>query len=215
MWYASAEVYWLDELKTIIAANIASLRKAREMTQFELAERLNYSDKAVSKWERGESIPDVAVLKQIADLFSVTVDYLLTDDHSDKREQPGIISQRNRMYIMGLSILLVWFIATLVFVVMDLTPLNASGHWLTFIYALPVSAVVWLVFNSIWFSGKINWVIISLLMWSFLLCLYLTLTVFGSNLWLIFILGIPGQAIIYLWSGIRFKKRVPKKKKKD
>ena len=205
----------MDELKTIIAANIASLRKAREMTQFELAERLNYSDKAVSKWERGESIPDVAVLKQIADLFSVTVDYLLTDDHSDKREQPGIISQRNRMYIMGLSILLVWFIATLVFVVMDLTPLNASGHWLTFIYALPVSAVVWLVFNSIWFSGKINWVIISLLMWSFLLCLYLTLTVFGSNLWLIFILGIPGQAIIYLWSGIRFKKRVPKKKKKD
>lgn len=205
----------MEELKVTIAANIASLRKAREMTQFELAERLNYSDKAVSKWERGESIPDVAVLKQIADLFSVTVDYLLTDDHSDKREQPGIISQRNRMYIMGLSILLVWFIATLIFVVFDLAQLNLTGHWLTFIYALPVSAVVWLVFNSIWFNGKINWVIISLLMWSFLLSLYLTLTVLGSNLWLIFILGIPGQAIIYLWSGIKFKKRIPKKKKKD
>jgi transcriptional regulator with XRE-family HTH domain len=87
----------VEELKVTIAANIASLRKAREMTQFELAERLYYSDKAVSKWERGESIPDVAVLKQIADLFSVTVYYLLTDDHSDKREQPGIISQRNRI----------------------------------------------------------------------------------------------------------------------
>lgn len=203
----------MDELKATIAANVASLRKAREMTQYELAERLNYSDKAVSKWERGESIPDVKTIKQIADLFSVTVDYLLTRDHPDKKEQPGIISRRNRLYIMGLSILLVWFVATLIFVVFDLAQLNLTGHWLPFIYAVPVSAVVWLIFNCMWFNRKINWAIISILMWSFLLCLYLTLAVFSSNLWLIFILGIPGQAIIYLWSGIKFKKRIPKKKK--
>lgn len=203
----------MDELKATIAANVASLRKAREMTQYELAERLNYSDKAVSKWERGESIPDVKTIKQIADLFSVTVDYLLTRDHPDKKEQPGVISRRNRLYIMGLSILLVWFVATLIFVVFDLAQLNLTGHWLPFIYAVPVSAVVWLIFNCMWFNRKINWAIISILMWSFLLCLYLTLAVFSSNLWLIFILGIPGQAIIYLWSGIKFKKRIPKKKK--
>ena len=203
----------MDELKMTIAANIASLRKMREMTQFELAERLNYSDKAISKWERGESIPDVKVLKQIADLFSVTVDYLLTSDHSDKKEPPSVISHRNRLYIMGLSILLVWFIATLVFVVWDLTPSNTPWHWLSFLYALPVSALVWLIFNVIWFNRKINWLIISLLMWSTLLCLYLTLSTLAGNMWMIFILGIPGQAIIYLWSGIKFKKRIPKKKK--
>ncbi len=204
----------MDELKLIIAANIAALRKEREMTQFELAERLNYSDKAVSKWERGESIPDVAVLKQIADLFSVTVDYLLTDDHSSQKEQPGIISRRNRYYIMGLSILLVWFIATLAFVVCDLAQVQASLHWLSFVYALPLSAVIWLIFNSIWFNRRINWIIISALMWTFLVAVYLTVLAVGSNLWLIFILGIPGQAIIYLWSGIRYKKKKRKSKEK-
>ena len=202
-----AEVKPLDELKVIIAGNIASLRQAREMTQFELAERLNYSDKAVSKWERGESIPDVAVLKQIADLFSVTVDYLLSPDHAKQKEQPGVISQRNRSYIMGLSILLVWFIATLIFVIFDLSEPVRYLHWLAFVYAVPVSSVVWLVFNSIWFSPRINWIIISILMWTTLISIYLTLLALGSNLWLIFILGIPGQAIAYLWSGIRFKKK--------
>ncbi len=71
----------MQDLKPIIAKNIAELRKAASMTQIELATRLNYSDKAVSKWERGESIPDVGVLKEIADLFEVRVDYLLTEDH--------------------------------------------------------------------------------------------------------------------------------------
>ncbi len=204
----------MDTLKPIIAANIVELRKAREMTQFELAEHLNYSDKAVSKWERGESIPDIKILKQIADLFSVTVDYLLTADHSTQKEQPGVISRRNRYYIMGLSILLVWFVATLAFVVCDLVQAKDSLHWLSFIYALPVSAVIWLIFNSLWFNRRLNWIIVSLLMWSFLLSVYLTVLALGSNLWLIFILGIPGQAIIYLWSGIRFKKK-PKKEQKD
>ena len=51
-----------DNLKTIIAKNIVLLRTGERLTQAELAERLNYSDKAVSKWERGESLPDIAVI---------------------------------------------------------------------------------------------------------------------------------------------------------
>ena len=196
-----------EKLKFQLGANIASYRKRLRLTQLGLAEKLNYSDKAVSKWERGESIPDVAVLKQIADLFSVTVDYLLSSDHGKQKEQPGVISQRNRSYIMGLSILLVWFIATLVFVIFDLSEPVRYLHWLAFVYAVPVSSVVWLVFNSIWFIPRINWIIISILMWTTLISVYLTLLALGSNLWLIFILGIPGQAIAYLWSGIRFKKK--------
>ena len=67
----------MSDIKAIIAKNITALRQNHKMTQIELAEKLNYSDKAVSKWERGESVPDISVLKQIADLFGVTVDYLL------------------------------------------------------------------------------------------------------------------------------------------
>ena len=198
----------MNDLKSIIATNIAQLRKEQEMTQFELAEKLNYSDKAVSKWERGESIPDIAVVKQIADLFSVSVDYLLTLDHPDRHIQPGVVSKRNRMYITGLSILLVWFVATLLFVIFDLTPIETTVHWLTFIYAVPASAIVWLIFNCIWFRPAINWMIITIIMWSFLAAVFITvLSTLGSSLWLIFILGVPGQAIITLWSGIKFKRK--------
>ena len=71
----------MEDLKSIIAENITALRKGSSMTQIELAEKLNYSDKAISKWERGESVPDITVLKAIADMFGVTVDYLLVREH--------------------------------------------------------------------------------------------------------------------------------------
>ena len=62
----------MNELKNIIASNITYLRKQKKLTQAELAQELNYSDKAVSKWERGESVPDIETLKNIAEMFEVT-----------------------------------------------------------------------------------------------------------------------------------------------
>ena len=52
----------MDDLKLTVARDLADCRRAAGLTQLQLAEKLNYSDKAVSKWERGESLPDVAVL---------------------------------------------------------------------------------------------------------------------------------------------------------
>ena len=65
------------ELKDIVAKNLVELRKIFGFTQLEKAEKLNYSDKAVSRWERAQAIPDAKVLLQLAELFGVTVDYLL------------------------------------------------------------------------------------------------------------------------------------------
>ncbi len=197
------------ELKQIIAENIASLRRAAEMTQADLAEKLNYTDKAVSKWERGESIPDVVVLKTIAELFGVTVDYLLTEDHSKDETQPAPVKKRrmsNHTSITCMSILLVWFVATFVFVMFDLVAPDTKAYWLAFVYAIPTSMIVWLIFNCIWFNTRRNFLIISLLTWTLLISLYLTLIPLGFNIWQIFVLGIPGQAIILLWSRIRGKK---------
>lgn len=110
----------MDDLRKIIASNIVALRRSGKLTQGELAEKLNYSDKAVSKWERAESMPDIAVLKQIADMFGVTVDYLLSEQHSAsqivmKKELTHSV-KRNRVIISMLSASLVWLIATIVFV---------------------------------------------------------------------------------------------------
>lgn len=199
----------MEDIKPVIAKNITQLRQAAGMTQSELGEKLNYSDKSVSKWERAESIPDVAVLKQLADLFGVTLDDLLREEHEPTApEQPFRPNKhRNHTVITTLSILLVWFVATLVYVLIDVIIPGARLHWLTFLYGVPVSMIVWLVFNSIWFCRRRNYLIISLLSWSVLLGAAVTLQVFGIRAWQLLLLGIPGQIIICLWSRLQYHER--------
>lgn len=198
----------MEELKMIIAGNIGKLRREAGMTQLDLAERLNYSDKAVSKWERGESVPDVGTLKAIAELFSVTVDYLLRADHpleiAAKREYTKT-QKRNRFLISAISCVLVWLIATAIYTNVDMATHGDIRLWLVFVYAVPITLIVTLVFNSIWGNSRHNFVIISLLVWSILSAVYLT--ALSHNLWLLFMIGIPAQIIILLWAGIRVRKK--------
>lgn len=198
-----------EALKPIIAANVTELRRARGMTQLDLAQRLNYTDKAISKWERGESIPDVTVLKNIADLFGVTVDYLLSATHEPPPvpEEPVPPPPRiNRTYgfVTGMSILIVWLVAIVVFMVFDNITHDLSTHWIVFLYAVPASLILWLILNSIWFNRRWNYLIISLLMWTTLLTVFLSVACFADRLiWIMFLLGLPGQAIIIMWSRLK------------
>jgi len=194
----------MQKLNQIIAKNITNLRKSMQLTQAELAEKLNYSDKAISKWERAESIPDISILKRIADLFGVTVDYLLEEEHAENEKKPNIISaqeKKNKLIVSLLATALVWLIATMVFVYLGLYMKDIHNLWIIYVYALPVTFVVLLIFNSIWGKKRRNFAIISLLVWSVLLSVYLAL--FSYNIWLIFVIGIPTQVIIGLWSGIK------------
>lgn len=188
----------MEDLKHIIAHNLSELRRSASMTQIDLAERLHYSDKAVSKWERGESIPDVGVLKEIADLFGVTVDYLLTEEHTAPREDVPAGLQHRRAVVTLLSVALVWLIATVVFVILGMVLPGLRGEWLAFVYAIPVSAIVLLVFNSMWGRRRRNYGIVSVLVWGLLLSAFLTYP--RGMMWMIFLLGIPAQIIIWLWS---------------
>ena len=196
----------MNNIKSIIAQNITDLRRAKGMTQLELAEQLNYSDKAVSKWERAESMPDVSVLVEIADLFEVPLDYLVRAEHPQKEIQPSeeaLSATYRKGYISGISILLVWLIAVLVYILISFFAKDAHSQWLSFVYAIPVSAIVWLVFNSIWFNPRLNYFIVSLLMWSVFLSIQLTLLSLNIKAGLIYLLGIPGQIIIILWALIK------------
>ena len=195
----------MEDVKPIIAKNITVLRQAHKMTQIELAEKLNYSDKAVSKWERGESVPDIGVLKAIADLFGVTVDYLLQEDHSSPapQEQPVLRSKRGPTVITLLSMLLVWILAALAFVIMETVNPHLKFKWLPFLCACPISAIVWLVFNSIWFNKRRNYLIISLLMWASIAMLVIMLYVNGLPALQWLLIGVLGQVGIVLWSHFR------------
>ena len=199
-----------EKLKKQIGANIVSYRKRSGMTQLGLAEKLNYSDKAVSKWERGESVPDVLTLVQLADLFDITVNELLVDPN-ELPENPSAVERvmgkavektlkrkADKRIILGLSSVLVWFVALLAFVL--LSSFGISRTWIAFIYAVPVNAIVLLSLRSAWRDFRWNKGLISLIVWGSILSVYMTLLIFAHlNMWKLFLLGIPGQLAIFLW----------------
>jgi len=194
--------------KPIIAKNIIDLRKSMNLTQAELAKKLNYSDKAISKWERSESIPDVTVLKKIVDMFGVTMDYLFEEEHKASTQNCQTITKqkkRNHLIISLLSATLVFLIATMVFVYLKLNSAQQPMHrmWMIYIYSIPVAGIVLLVFNSIWGNKRRNFAIITSILWGILLSVYLTFIPY--NIWLIFIIGIPSQVIIFLWANLKIK----------
>ncbi|MBR5745955.1 MAG: helix-turn-helix domain-containing protein [Clostridia bacterium] len=195
------------DYKRVIANNITELRKAFPLTQAELAEKLNYSDKAISKWERGESIPDVITLKRIADMFGVGVDYLLASEHGERGAEISMphLRRRNRIIVTGLACMLAVLVATVCFVVLSIFT-DLPRLWLAFVYTVPVCAVICIVFNSLWGRGWFNFPLISVLMWSLLASVYLTVGDYSA--WQIFLIGVPGQIIILLWSGIRSHRQV-------
>ena len=201
----------MEDIKNIVARNITALRQSNGMTQLELAEKLNYSDKTISKWERAESSPDISVLVEIAELFGVTLDYLVQAEHPAeatplKKTEVGY----NRRAIAYVSECAGWIVSVLAFIVTTLIRKEITFQYLYFVYTLPVVLIVKLVFNSIWFNPRQNYYIISMLMWSLLATIHITFLYFGTNIALIYLMGAAGQIVIVLWSFIR----KPKKDKK-
>lgn len=189
----------MDELKIIIASNLIRLRNTAGITQLELAERLNYSDKAVSKWERAESTPDVFVLKQIADIFGVTVDYIITaHDEWDKPPATVIDELKFRPKMLAAVVCMaIYTIAAIVFVMLWI--IFGLIEWEIFVYALPVTAITLLVFNSIWRKGKGNIYIVSVVVQSIIATLYIIgFRQLHLNLWQIFIIAIPAEILVIL-----------------
>ncbi len=201
-----------EMLRRQLGSNIASYRKQAGLTQAGLAEKLNYSDKAVSKWERGESVPDVLTLVQLAEQLDTTVGQLLSDPNVLPGDPAGLekamvqVSEKalkrkaNKNVILALSSTLVWFVALLIFVVLSAFPVLLPYSYLLFLYAIPANAIVALSLRSAWHDFRWNKSLICIIMWGSLLSIHLSLLVFfGLNIWRIYLLGIPGQIAILLW----------------
>ena len=200
-----------EELNRIVAENMAKYRKAANLTQLELAERLNYSDKSVSKWEQGNGMPDVFVLYKLAEIYGVTVnDFLCRHEAEviavpDKRR--GFFS---RGMIMAMSVGLTWLIAVVAFVFIMLLAPGFARPWLPFIYALPVTFIVLLVLSSVWKFYVLRGIAASALIWTLLLTIYLTVFAVvpsAPNLYMLFFIAIPLQLLIVLWFLFRRRRR--------
>lgn len=194
----------MADIKSNVAKNITELRILHNMTQMELGEKLNYSDKTISKWERAESSPDLSALVEMAELFGVTLDYLVKSENIEEAvvERKTKETSFNRRAVSYIAEGGCWIIAIFAFIVTTLITNRMTFQWLYFVYALPVVLIVKLIFNSIWFNPRHNYLIISALMWSIFVAIHITFLYFKVNVSLIYLLGVAGQIVIILCSYI-------------
>ena len=204
-WYSSI-MENLHLVNKTIAKNLAYYRKNAGMTQLEVAEKISYSDKSVSKWESGNGVPDIYVLIQLASLFDITVNDLIGISTSETAETTRKNRDKLRVLIMLLSSGIVWLVATLGFVICEIVA-PTKEWWLFYVFAIPVNAILLIVFSGVWKYKLLNFLSISTLIWTLILALNLMMGIVNPDLelWVLYILGVPLQALEILWSFFRYQ----------
>ena len=167
-----------EKLRSLIAENIAYYRKQNGDTQADLAEKLNYSDKSVSKWERGDGTPDVFILTKIASLYDITVQDLL-------REKKVPKSRSRHILIHLLSVGLVWLVMTVLFCISKIFHVLPEHAWMLFIYGIPITGIVSVVFSGLWWNRLLLTLSCSLIIWGLGLSMVLSLQVESVTLLLL------------------------------
>ena len=201
----------MEEKKTqeqIIAENLIYYRKAAGLTQLEIAEKFNYSDKSISKWERAEGLPDILVLKSLADFYGIRVD----DFFKEEKAKLPMSKTAKRWFIFGLSEALLTLVFGLVYVFSYIAAPTAFHWWLLFVYCVAGSAILAVVWAGIYHNRLFQLIATSGIVWTVIASVYLTTLMYVDNpyLWLLFTIGIPLQILAILWY---FLRKISKKKK--
>ena len=196
----------MENIKEIIRDNLVKLRKDHKFTQLELSEKIGYSDKAISRWETGETTPDVETLNSLAELYNVPISFFFNEYDKEelmKQSKEKEKQKINKIAISMLCIVSLWFIAIILFDILN--KIGGLDAWLTFIWAIPASFLLAIIFNSIW--GKRLWTCIfaSCFSWTLILAIHLQFITFSS--FMIFIAGIPVQVVIILSYYLKRKKK--------
>ena len=199
----------INELKLNVAQNIFYLRTVNNMTQSELGEKLNYSDKAISKWERAEGLPDAFVLTKIGEIFGVTVDYLLNEHKEQDKKIETRPKSRLKRHISGIVLWGIIAVAMLLMVVLYLT--TDTLYWQIIIYSLPLTFSVQLILCAVWWKDRDTFFFASLLVWSVLATIYVAML--SQNNWQLFLIGIPLQIIVFLCYRMKITITITKKTK--
>ncbi len=190
----------------IVSKNLAYYRKEAGLTQAEVALKVQYSDKSISKWERGEGIPDVETLKNLADFYQITVDDLL----SNKKRVPKKEYKKRHIVITLLSVGLVWLVVTVGFV-LSIMIAGGNAGWMSlfFVYGLPASSIILTVFSCLWAKKIYKAISVSAIVWTTCFALFITLSMFitetGVPFWTVFLIGIPLQLLIVLWQLLKVR----------
>ena len=194
--YKRTKLFIMEDLRKIIGNNLSELRKKRGLTQLELAEKFNYTDRAVSKWENGDTLPDVEILYNLCEFYGVTLDYLTHEDNNFYVKRNNELQLWNKIAITCLVSMIVWGLATIIFVFSLLR--RHTALWQSFVVAVPITSIIVLYFNRIYFKNKITRIITwSVFTWSLIASAYLI--ILDPQFWPLFLLGIPAQASILIY----------------
>ncbi|MCQ2556025.1 MAG: helix-turn-helix domain-containing protein [Clostridia bacterium] len=193
----------MEGVNKIIGNNLIKLRKQAKLTQMELAEKFNYSDKTISKWETGESLPSIDVLCSVAEFYGVTLNDLASEEDITevKQEKSSYVKLYHPHLIIALmSVSAVWFVAAITYVLLLL--LGNIEYRLCFLWAIPASLIALLVFNCIWGRAKYLFPILTMLLWTLFICAFFQFAEFNINVWPMWIAAVPLQAGILLWAAL-------------
>ena len=198
------------DIKQIIAKNLANLRKNKKITQTELAEQFGYSDKAISKWENGDTLPDIQTLYQLCEFYNVTLDFLVSEQSFD--EKIIYINHLNKRVIINNSLIellycsFVWILAVIIYVY--LYTFSEINYWQIFIWALPATTIVMLLFTKVWKQKLYTFIVRSLFFWTLVTACYIQFIEY--NIWPLFFLMIPIQVALILTIAINDKLKIIK-----
>lgn len=205
----------MDE-RDIIARNITYYRKKLGLSQLELSQKIQYSNKNISKWENGEAVPNVFTLKQLAKVFGITVDQLITSQEEvcqteqPKRKRP--IFSKILWLLLSNAILLVCACVTIyIFSLLQITSFN---KWLFLIYILPLSALSVFVFVAC-VKKKVDIYSISVFGWLTALSLYLTLPNVNGIAYIFLLMLALQLLMLTIMLVINYHLKQSSKKKKD
>ena len=193
----------MEDTKQIIAQNLISLRKKNNFTQNELAVKLNYSDNTISRWEHAEITPNIETLVQIAEIFNVPLESLLKENVVQEIELDAKTLKIKKLSTILLCVSLVWLAAIITF--FYLNTLFNRIDWILFVWAVPFSCLVLLAFNKYVNSRSYSFTISTIAVWSTLASIYLALLKY--NIFLIFLIGIPVQFALSIYTFVRPKKQ--------
>ena len=191
-----------ENFNAIVSKNLIAYRKLNNLTQLDLAEKLNYSDKAISKWERGECLPDAYTLYQIATIYGISVNDLFACENTLK--QTATTKKVKPFFITLLSSCLVWLVATVLFVLLKMLFPATQNLWFTFIVALPVNFIVIIVFSSIHHFKLGQFISITGVIWTTILTLDLFLKQVANQTALLYYIGIPLQIAVIFWFALKW-----------
>ena len=185
----------------IVGLNLTKLRKHKKMTQLDLAKEFNFSDKTISKWESGESLPSIDILAQITKYFGITMNDLTDANFEPNQNKKQKIDDLKikKIIVSLLFITILWLVLAIVYVYARIYA--EANLWTVFVWGVPISLIIAILFNKFWGNSKVALYLISALIWSFLTSVYLQFM--NYSLWVIFILGVPSQVLVILWYGLR------------